>query len=184
MNYLKPNEYEMYADGATEFDVMFASRVIDAYLGKEIKEQKTIEKITLSKHGTGRMEYSPVIDIISVSGVYKSKFGVMKEQLPIDSIDYTNDGFFEFINSPSVNFAVFGLKPTKLVIEHTYGYKEVPEDIKVVCGIIARNRRRNESMGGFSNAKQVSSLDFNVVLFDDSIISSNERMLLNKYKDV
>lgn len=187
--YLEPEEYEIYCSepDVTDFDIEFASCCIDAYIGKSIGAFEKTETVNLNKKNQGRLTKTPILEITNIEAIYHNIFGLSMEQIPLDGIYLDDYGLFTYCFHASgrgYNQMIFGCSPKKLRITYTYGYKEIPKDIKIVCGIIASNYVRNKSMGGFSGAKQISSLDFNVVLFDDKIMSSNEISILNRYKDL
>lgn len=184
MAYLDPSEYTTYCGDVdvTDFDVAYASGLIDAIIGKTLEPSEDTYLVKL-RGDKGKLRYAPVIEVLDIKGVNVSSAGVTESSMPISSIYVTDDyGRFQYF-STGINSMVWGT-PSNLKVKYKYGYNEIPEDIKIVCGSIAKNIVRIDSIGGISGAKSISSLDFNISMFDDRLFSSNELLILQKYKGV
>ena len=185
MAYLLSTEYTMYCGGVTVTNeqVEYASGLIDAIIGKTLVSTETTEIVNL-KNNKGKLRYTPVISITDIKGVTVTSNGVTESDLPINSVYVMDDyGHFQFFPNVGINSIVWG-SPNTLKVTYNYGYTTVPTDIKVVCGSIAKNIANMEAVGGISGAKTISSLDFNISMFDDRLFSSNEILILQKYKEV
>ena len=185
MAYLLSAEYTKYCGGVTVTDeqVEYASGLIDAIIGKTLVSTETTELVNL-KNNKGKLRYNPVISITDVKGVTITCNGVSESALPLTSV-YVMDnyGHFQFFPNVGINSIVWG-SPETLKVTYNYGYSVIPTDIKVVCGSIAKNIANMEAVGGISGAKSIASLDFNIAMFDDRLFSSNEILILQKYKEV
>ena len=62
-----------------------------------------------------------------------------------------------------------------LEIEYTTGFAEYPSRLKTAVAMLACNIREAKS---FAGAKQMTSLDFQVLMTDDSFFTSDIKMLL------
>lgn len=187
MAYLEPSEYTQYCGDTmvTDEEVAYATGLINAIIGKtlEITEVTEIVKIKDSK---GKLKNTPVTNgsITAVKGINISPYGITESDMPLSSVYIIdNYGRFMFFAGAGINSMVWGA-PSNLKITYNYGYTEIPEDVKRVCGAIAKNIVRIDSIGGISGAKSISSLDFNIAMFDDRLFSSNESLILQKYKEV
>lgn len=184
MAYLDDAERLEKCPNASMDDVEFASMVINAYIGKEIGKFEETQKINLSRKSKGKLDNIPVISIVEVKAVFRNMFGKSEEMLDPETIEYDREyGYFEFYpNSCSMNNVVFGVQPTTLVIKYQHGYETIPDDIKKVCALIADNTARANAMGLFPGVKQISDLNFSLVLFNENIVTPDVRLLLSKYK--
>lgn len=185
MAYLTPSEYIQYCGdtAVTDGDIAYATGLINAIIGRSLEPSETIELVKL-KGDKGQLRNTPIVDILDIKGVNITSRGVTESELPLTSIYVTDDyGRFMFFAGAGIDSMIWGT-PSNLRIKYTSGYAEIPEDIKIVCGSIAKNIVRIDSIGGISGAKSISSLDFNIAMFDDRLFSSNELLILQKYKGV
>lgn len=190
MAYLTPSEYSEFCRNpdVTTSDIEFATGLINAIIGKSLEPTTTTETVKL-KHDrgqqrwTGKLRYTPVVNVTSVTGVNIGSNGVTESEMPLTSLYMQDDyGHFMFFPSVGINSMIWGT-PENLKISYDYGYTLIPMDIKVVCGSIADNTVAVKSMGG-SGAKSIASLDFTVAMFDDKFYTSNELTILQRYKAV
>ena len=185
MAYLLPSEYATYCGSiaVTEAIVEYASGLIDAIIGKTLNPT-TDTFIVKLKNNKGKLRYTPVISVDTVKGINVSYSGVTESDLPINSVYLTDVyGHLQFFPGAGINSIVWG-SPESLKLTYHYGYETIPTDIKIVCGSIAKNIANMDSTGGISGAKSITSLDFSIAMFDDRLFSSNESLILSKYKGV
>jgi hypothetical protein len=185
MAYLEPSEYITYCGDTpvTEADIKYATGLINAIIGRSLEPDTTVELVKLKK-SAGKLKNTPVISVGQIVGVNITSYGVTESDLPLNSIYITDEyGRFAFFPGVGINSIVWGT-PSNLKITYNYGFEEIPEEIKVVCGSIAKNIVKIDSIGGISGAKSISSLDFTIAMFDDRLYSSNEMLILQKYKGV
>ena len=182
INYLQPNEYSIYCKNftPTDNDVTIASRLIDAFIGRSISSiTPPAEIVKLSKKLTGKLKHLPVLTITSIKAIQFTPFGMSENNMPTNCVYFVDEyGHFQFIADSGLPVMLWGV-PDTLKIEYTAGFAAIPDDIKVICGMIAQNVNQS---GDYSGAKTKSGLDFNVAMFDDSFIPSDIRMMLQKYK--
>ena len=75
---------------------------------------------------------------------------------------------------------IFHSKPSALLVSYTYGYAVVPDELKMVTSVIASSLVKRKMDG----LKQLTDYDMTFVWTDDSIVSSDLRTILMKYKGV
>lgn len=180
MSYLTNSDITTLCDGVIEgvepSDVAMASDLVDAYLGRSYRPSKKVDRVKLIR-GKGKLSHSPVISIESVKGIFKNIFGSSTSDLKIEDIDLDpeNDGYFAYVGDYGLNALVLGNKPTMLEIEYITGFTEYPSRLKTAVAMLACNIREAKS---FAGAKQMTSLDFQVLMADDSFFTSDIKMLL------
>lgn len=171
----------------------YALRLIEAYIGKPLTVQTATEPmVKLTKKGVGTLKNLPVITITEVKGIQRrqqTQYGFVGNNVTETTIDpasiylIDDSGHFVVNLETSILAQIWG-QPDFYRITYTYGFATIPDEIEAVARIIESNILKKEEMGGLNGVKQISTLDFNVALFDDSLISSNELSILNKYKGV
>ena len=178
--YLLPEEIPKYCgiiEGVTPADVRTASTLIDGYLGRSYEQRQYSERVKLFRHHRGRLKHHPVLSIDKVVAIGGSIFGKTKEEVEYESIDLDpeNDGYFTYQGRGGLNALIYGKLPHLLEITYTSGFAEYPEALKTACGMLACNIRQAMSYAG---AKELTSLDFQVLMADDSFFTSDIKMLL------
>jgi len=185
MVFLDISEVNHYCSvpGVTEKEITIASRLIEVYIGKDLSLVTKEEIVTLNKKRKGKLKHTPIVSIDSVEGIFKNPFGNSSEQLETSSISVDSDyGYFEFHgNNKSMNCIVFSAYANQLKITYTSGYKTPPEDLKVACGALAGNIKKR---GGLDNMNSWTTIDERIVLTDDSVFSTDIRMLCQRYRGV
>lgn len=178
--YLTEDEIPLYCtiiDGVTVEDVSLASSLIDGYLGRSFAPKKFKDRIKISKSHRGKLSHAPVVSIESVTAISSTPFGNSKTEIEIDDIelDPENDGYFTYVGSYGLNNIIYGAIPSMFEIVYTSGFETYPERLKAACAMLASNIRQTLS---FSGASQMTSLDFQIKMTDDSFFTSDIRMLL------
>lgn len=183
MAYLTQTEAESLCPSASMSDVEYASLLIDAYLGFTIGENTTTEPLVKpKKNNICTLKHYPIIAVTEIKGIQMSPFGLTETPMDTSSIYFVDEyGRFMVNYGSSLSVTLWG-KPNAYKVTYKWGWVVVPDEIKRVCAAIATSLAKVEAMGGFKGAKTVSSLDFSVTMFDDSIVSSSELSILNKYK--
>ncbi len=183
MIFLTETEIPLYCEipGITSNMVANASALIECYIG-DISEKPKTETIVLNRKNKGKLKYVPN-ELTAVSVIYRTPFGISEESIDISSITVDDYGYFELYGCTSVNQMIFGSRPSQLKISYTYGYAEdaIPDDLKRCCAAIAQNIKKR---GWGSNEKVLSDLDIRLELTNDSLINSDIRQILNKYRGV
>lgn len=177
-------------DGVTMTDVQIATDLIDGYLGRSYTLRGYTERVKINRNMRGKLNHAPVADITKVTAVYMTPFGrstkVLAEKTegtdpdenPVDDfidVDPERDGYFTFIGELGMNYLVYHCLPKYLLIEYQSGYKEIPSRLKTATAMLACNIRQAQS---FAGAKQLTSLDFQIRMTDDSFFTSDIKMLL------
>lgn len=182
--YLLPEEIPKYCgiiEGVIPADVRTASTLIDGYLGHSFEPKSFTERVNLFRHQRGRLDHHPVISIDKVVLLGECVFGRLKEEVGRDAIelDPENDGYFTFVGRGGFSSLIYRLSARILEISYTSGYDVYPEKLKTACAMLACNVRQTMSYNG---AKQLSSLDFQVLMTDDSFFTSDIKRLLQEFK--
>lgn len=181
--YLKPEEILKYCgiiEGVIPADVRTASTLIDGYLGRSFEPEQFSERVRMLRHYRGRLSHHPVLAINKVVALGHCVFGNTREKLPPTSIelDPENDGYFTFVGSGGLNAFIYGIHPYLLEVSYTSGFDVYPESLKTATGMLACNIRQAMS---FNGAKQLTSLDFQVLMTDDSFFTSDIKRLLKEF---
>lgn len=180
MSYLTSDEISQYCniiDGTNESDVEIASALIDGYLGRSYQPKEFADRVRLRKDYRGSLTHSPVIEIIRVESVTRTQFGQSVEPLKPEDIllDVENDGYFSYVGGFGFQNMFFGSSPDYINICYTSGFTVYPERLKQATAMLAQNIRQSQS---FAGAKQLTSLDFQIQMTDDSFFTSDIRMML------
>lgn len=185
--YLTEEEIAKYCTsqaGVTVADVVIASDLIDAYCQRTFSVNTAKETIKINRKSRGKLHYSPVIDITSVSEIVRSPFGLSRTDTDITYIDLDieQDGYFTYL----APYSVFGLefyhmRDRVIEVVYRYGYEAVPDDIKYVTAMLAQNIRQFNTYAGF---KKLSTLDYTIELGNPSFFTDDMRSILDKYKVV
>lgn len=183
MAYLTDTERESLCPSASVDNVEYASLLIDAYLGFTIGENTSVEPMVKpNKNNICSLKHYPVLSIESISGVTMSPFGISEVLLDSSAVYFVDEyGRFMVNYSNTLGLNLWG-KPNAYKVAYKWGWSVVPNEIKRVCAAIATSLSKAESMGGFTGAKTITSLDFSVTMFNDNIVSSSELSILNKYR--
>lgn len=177
-------------DGVTLTDVQIATDLIDGYLGRSYVLHKYTDRVKINRQRRGRLNHAPVADVTKITAIYKTPFGRTKETLaeltedtdpdenPIEDyieLDPERDGYFTFVGNLGLNEIIYGNCPNTFEIEYLSGYKEIPSRLKTATAMMACNIRQARS---FAGAKQLTSLDFQIRMTDDSFFTSDIKRLL------
>ena len=178
--YLTEEEIPVYCstiDGVTSSDVAMATDLINSFLGRSFVPKEYVDRVKLSKTNRGKLSHSPIIEIESVTCISDTLFGRSTNALDVNDIelDTENDGYFTYIGSFDINMMLFHSRPSKLEIKYKSGFNEYPKRLKTATAMLACNIRQAQS---FAGAKQLTSLDFNIMMTDDSFFTSDIKMLL------
>lgn len=194
MQYLTVDEIPVYCTlqaGVEESDVQIASSLIDGYLGFSFDVYEKTETVKVNHKHRGKVNYSPIIDIINVKEIYRSPIGKSVRDVDNDSVDFDveNNGYFTYyskanpfvmiIDSYDNSCVPLPHKQHTLEITYKYGYEEVPEDIKRVCAMLAQNIRQQNSFAGI---KKLNTLDYTIEMANPSFFTQDMKLILNKYK--
>jgi hypothetical protein len=171
----------------------YALKLIESYIGKPLTVQTVVEPmVKTNKKGIGTLKNLPIVAVTEVKGIQRrqqTQFGFTANNVTETTIDPTSlyfvDEYGHFIvNLDTAILTQIWGEPDFYKVKYTYGFAAIPDEIETVARIIESNILKKEEMGGLNGVKQISTLDFNVALFDDKLISSNELSVLNKYKGV
>ena len=189
--YLTEEEIPKYCTsqaGVELGDILIASQLIDGYIGKSFDVKEVSETVNVNAKHRGKLKFSPVIEVKSVTEIMITPLGVNRQSVDKDKIilDVEQDGYFAYIGSKSpFAFNPYGIceyepHTQRLEVTYDYGYSEVPEEIKVVCGMLAQNIRQLQSFVSF---KRLNTLDYTVEMANPSFFSQDMRMILDKYRE-
>lgn len=176
--------------GVTVADVKIASALIDGYLGKSFEAKEISETVKVIRR-RGKLNHYPILSIKSAKEIITTPIGLSKQEIDVNQIvlDVESDGYFSYV-APASPFAfdVYGLgihtlslhtPMKKLEVTYSYGYEDVPEDIKLVTAMLAQNIRQMQSFVGF---KRLNTLDYTIEMSNPSFFTSDMQTVLNKYR--
>ena len=178
--YLTEAELEPYRNIMDEVnmdDVLMASSLIDGYLGRSLALTQFTDRVKLNRNNRGKLSHAPVVEVQKIVGVSKSMFGRNKQDISLDEIelDPEMDGYFTFSGNYGLTSMLYTIVPESVIVTYTSGFKEYPQRLKSACGMLACNIRQAKS---FAGAKQLTSMDFQVLMTDDSFFTSDIKLLL------
>ena len=200
MKYLTLNEVSTYCtiSGITQQIIDQASGLIDTFVGSLDKKQK-VEVIQANTRSVSRLSMGnlptartikgklsqvrtnvPLVTIDLLRGVYKTMFGTTYETLSTTDFYVDDQGRFTYYPSMGLNSIIYGASPIALEVTYTYGYTTPPEDLKLACSLICQNLARRGSFG----AKSIQDFDVSLTFLDDSIITSDIRSILMRYRGI
>ena len=180
MSYITEEElipYQNLMDGVNMDDVRMATSLIDGYLGRSYALKTFRDIVKINKNRRGKLKHAPVAEIQKAEIVYDTMFGRERMEANLIDIDLDPemDGYFTYSGNYGIAPLVCGFRPISIEVTYTSGFKEYPQRLKDACGMLACNIRQTKS---FSGAKQLTSLDFQVLMSDDSFFTSDIKMLL------
>ena len=186
MIYLTESEINSYTSipNVTMNEVNYASLLVDTYIG-DISARQIVETVDLNRKNKGKLKNIksnvPLVSIDEVNAITRNPFDPTPQYEPLNanSIDVDNLGYFQFYGYSTSNTRIFNLNISKLQIKYTVGFEEAPEELKICVGAIASNAKKR-GIGG--NEKTVSDLDVRLEFLNDSLINSDIRQILNKYR--
>lgn len=174
--------------GVNISDVVIASHLIDSYLGKSFSVNEISETVNVSAKHRGKLKHYPIAEIVKITELVITPLGVTRQDIALDKLvlDVENDGYFTYIANKSHfaysfmdNCCSNSARDRRLEVTYTYGFNNIPEDVKLVCAMLAQNIRQMQSFAGF---KKLNTLDYTVEMANPSFFTNDMRMLLNKYR--
>lgn len=179
-------------DGVSMVDVQIATDLINGYLGRSYTLHKYKERVKINRDNRGRLSHAPIANVTKVTAVYMTPFGKSENVLaewteenedaydgnPTEEyidLDPERDGYFTFIGDLGLNAMIYQSRPKYLLIEYESGYKEIPSRLKSATAMLACNIRQAQS---FAGARQLTSLDFQIRMTDDSFFTSDIKRML------
>lgn len=188
--YLTEEEIPRYCTvvaGVDTSDVLIASNLIDGYLGRSFSVNTASETISINDKKRGKLRHYPIISIDEVYQIVRTEISITKNKVDSNNVflDAEDDGYFSYIPTRTP----FGLnipycyarQPLKIEVKYTYGYKDIPEDIKIVTGMLAQNIRQASSFVGY---KKLNTLDYTVEMGNPSFFTDDMRTILDKYRGI
>lgn len=174
--------------GVNISDVVIASHLIDSYLGKSFSVNEISETVNVNAKHRGKLKHYPIAEIVKITELVITPLGVTRQDIALDKLvlDVENDGYFTYIANKSSfaysfmdNCCSNSARDRRLEVTYTYGFNNIPEDVKLVCAMLAQNIRQMQSFAGF---KKLNTLDYTVEMANPSFFTNDMRMLLNKYR--
>ena len=182
--YLLDNEIatycEFFSDVTSEI-IAKAEMLIDSYCGGSLTSTSATEVVKINRKNIGHLNHNMVTSITTANAKYITPAGMTSSEVDTANIMFDEEGNIEYLNfaSPLSINAYLGYQLYGLEITYVHGLETIPTDLKRITAMIAQNILQN---GDYSGAKTKSGLDFNVMMFDDSVLPSDIRMALNKYR--
>ena len=161
-----------------------ANSIVESIAGDISVKSVTDEVVKLNSRNIGKLknvrEMLPLVSINSVKSRGRTPFGITEEMLPMDSIDVSEFGYVTYYGGCGLSQMIFHSNPSALLVSYTYGYAVVPDELKMATSVIASSLVKRKMDG----LKQLTDYDMTFVWTDDSIVSSDLRTILMKYKGV
>lgn len=185
MIYLKPEEVAAYCVFSID-PVMLtqANQLVTTYIGDISKQQATNEQVLLNRNNKGKLqkvkEFIPLVSVDSVKTQCVTPFGISLDNTDASSVAIDPYGYLTYYMGLGINPLAYGRKVNSLLVTYTFGYDVIPEDIKVATGIIAQNIAKRGTFG----ATNITDFDVQLGFLNDSIITSDVIVVLNKYRGV
>lgn len=189
--YLTEDEILEYCNtvaGVQVSDVIIASNLIDGYLGYSFSVNTATETVNLNEKRRGRLKNKPVIEVTEIKEIFASPVGVTKTDGNTDWLfmDAEMDGYFSYYSKANpfilpTDFCSPFIPKLKLEVTYTYGFEEIPEEVKYVTAMLAQNIRQ---LSTFSGAKRLNTLDYTVEMSNPSFFTDDMRSILGKYRYV
>jgi hypothetical protein len=194
MAYLKEEEITSYTNlpGITMADVIRASELVDSYKGQTFlaKEYKNeVQKLKKKRQGyyetyRGQLNHLPRITITSITSDVPTPFGGFTKQTYNPSLiefDADDEEYFSFMPQTDNQHNIFPSAPPSVIkVTYTAGYTSdnIPEALKVACGLICDNAKQN---GGYRGFKSRTDFDLTIAFSEkeDPVLSSNVIRLIN-----
>mgnify|MGYP006895691395 CR=1 FL=1 len=190
--YLTNDEIAIYCTsqlGVTLSDVKIASELIDGYCKTSFCVNETEESVKVNRKSRGKLRHGRVVDVLEVKEMFVTPLGSSKVDGNVNDIDLDleNDGYFTYL-APYSPFIGLGYgcgcrsmnKARNITVKYTYGFSEIPEDIKIVTAMLAQNIRQFNTFAGF---KKLTTLDYTVEMGNASFFTNDMRNILDKYKE-
>lgn len=183
--FLSMDEFNTFSNNPmTEQTLLNANLILESYIGDITEQSTTGEMVKLGRFKHPKLKHVhnmvPLISVDRVISVTRTPFGVTKEEIDKESIYVDELGYIKFFGHPSLAMMIYGSRPTELIIDYTWGYKEIPMELKFACAAIAQNISKRGTYG----LKSLTDFDVKLAFVDDSIITNDLRMVINKYKDI
>lgn len=187
--YLTEEEIPKYCStvpNVTINDVIIASNLIDGYLGYSFSKSTTSETVTVNNRFRGKLKNKPILSIDKVYQLVRTAISISRNEVKTENVyvDVENDGYFSYVATSfpfAMNTFCGNRQPIKLEVTYSYGYDEIPEDIKVVTGMLAQNISQIASFAGY---KKLTTLDYTIEMGNPSFFTADMRQILTKYKGI
>lgn len=189
--YLTDDEITTYCDllPVTQSQVIFASAIVDSFVGLDGGESKfkaheaTEKGLRPNRKGLIKLKHSPVLSLTKVAlRVPNALSFTSVVEYPVEDFYCDEDGYIELptiSHLPITPNNLYGKPPVAMDISYTYGYKEIPEQVKLATAMIAMNISQQ---GGFANINSATNLDVRYSLTDPSVFTEDIRRMLVAYR--
>lgn len=188
--YLTDEEIPQYCDllPVTKSQVVFASGIIDSFVGRIKGESKfqpfsATETVRPNRRGVVKLKHTPVISVDKITLQVPNSFAFTSEvEVSPDEICWDEYGYIQLPNineMPVTPINLYGKPPVALKITYSYGYKEIPDGVKLACAMLAMNISQQ---GGFANIESATNLDARYSLTDPSVFTDDIRRMLVSYR--
>jgi hypothetical protein len=182
---LTQSELSAYTSATIDDTVLNQANIlINSYVGDIGKQQVSDERISLSGYAKPKLskvkEYIPLVSVDILKTQLRTPFGLTTETIDTSRVYVDSFGYVDYYPDCGLGQMIFGGTPQTLLVTYTYGYTTAPDDLKLACAIIAQNIAKRGTFG----ANRVTDFDVTLQFLDDSIITSDVRRVLNKYRGV
>lgn len=185
MIYLDASEVATYCTMPIEQTVLTqANLIVESYIGDIGQQQKVNERIVLNRSNRSKLskikDNVPLISVDEVTAQTRTPFGISNEAIDVSNVVVDNYGYLTYYPGSSMMQQMFGGTTKEILVTYTYGWSTIPSDIKFATGVIAQNIAKR---GTFGN-KSIVDFDVQLQFLDDSVVTSDVRLVLQKYRGV
>lgn len=170
-----------------ESHVRYASAMIDAYIGtnkgkSKFEPNEFVEIVKPNRKGICKLKYDPVIEIQSIQGLSMRNINLDGVLLEDYMYDFDENGYIVLNNVGNGVFhrsSLFLNHIKYYKVQYTYGYEEVPEDIKIACAMLAMNISQ---VSTFTALDSMTTLDARFSLADSNLFTNEIKSLISRYR--
>lgn len=184
MIYLDISEVAVYCTIPIDETVLTqANLIVASYIG-DIEKQSTTERLRLNRNNRGKLskikDSVPLVSVDNITVQTRTAFGISNEAIDVNNVTVDNFGYLTYYQGASLMQQMFRGIANEISVTYTYGYDVAPNDLKLATGVIAQNIAKR---GTFGN-KSITDFDVQLQFLDDSVVTSDIRVILNKYRGV
>ncbi|OPA77463.1 hypothetical protein BVG16_13490 [Paenibacillus selenitireducens] len=159
--------------------IIRASAIIDGVCKRSIAITSYTERVPLTDNQRGHLSYYPVNDVTAVRG---------RPTHGITGIDIFGPPTFQDVSTDILDvdkpigtlwcgYSLFGVPYSELEVTYTSGWEDIPEKVKVACGLIINQLASNPN----PNVKAKKDFDLSIEYFSRNMVTPEISELLSEY---
>ena len=161
-----------------------SNAMLTSLVGEIGKKSTTNERMEFGKYRHPKLKnvrsHIPLISVDKVQTVTRTPFGIEKETVDTSDVYVDEMGYVDYLQPSSLALMIFGTPPSELLIDYTWGWETVPEDLKFAAAALAQNLSKR----GTSGLTSLTDFDVKLAFVNDSIVTSDIRVIIARYKGV